>query len=146
MFLLLLASCSFDTRAPPQDVRFDIHEVRQVGGRFVGQDDTLLAPDVAFALQARCPRIDHAHLRQANDVIREITVSGAGLDQVTHVGAALYDKSLANAQFRREGDSLVFPVACNRCEVYLGVDAGGRTAACIGPGYSLSLADGQIVP
>ncbi|MDP2311999.1 MAG: hypothetical protein Q8P41_03775 [Pseudomonadota bacterium] len=146
MLLALLLACRCSPLDPPQDVTFTTRVVRQVGGRFHGEPDTPLAPQVAFAVQERCPRIDSAHLRHANAQIRELTVRGTALADVTRVSAALYDGQLANVQYLLENDTLVFPIACTHCEIYLGIQAGDRTAACIGPGYSLSIENGRIVP
>jgi hypothetical protein len=146
MLLALLLSCSCNPLDPPQDVSFTTHVIEQVGGRFREEPETPLAPQVAFAVQERCPRLDGVRVRQANAEIREVTVRGARLDGVRRVGAALFDGKLANVQYIREGDTLVFPIACTRCEIYFGVQAGDRTAACLGPGYSLSFEDGKIVP
>ena len=146
MLLALLLACRCNPLDPPQDVTFTTHVIRQVGGRFRGQPDKPLAPQVAFAVEERCPRLDGVYVRHANSQIREVTVRGARLDGVTRVGAALYDGTLANVQFRLEGETLTFPIACTRCEIYLGIQAGDRTAACIGPGYSLSFEDGKITP
>lgn len=146
MLLSLLLACRCTPPDGPQDVTFSTHEVRQVGGRFLREPDAPLEPEVAFAAQARCPRLEGAHLRRANEQIRLATVRGADLGSVTRVGAALADGTLANIQFVREADTLVFPVGCTDCEVYLGIRAGSRTAACIGPGYSLTVKDGRIVP
>ncbi|MDO9280454.1 MAG: hypothetical protein Q7U06_00995 [Pseudomonadota bacterium] len=146
MLLALLLACRCDPLDPPQDVTFATPTLKQVGGRFYGQSDTPLAPQVAFEVEARCPRIESVHVRHANARIREVTVRGTGLAGVTRIGAALYDGTLANAQYIREGDTLVFPIACTRCEIYLGIPAKDRTAACIGPGYSLSFEDGRVVP
>lgn len=144
MLLALLLACRCNPLDPPQDVTFAEHTLRQVGGRFRGEPDTPLPPQVAFAVEPRCPRMASVHVRHANARIREVTVRGTGLDTVTHVGAALFDGTLASAQFLLEDGALVFPIACTRCEVYLGIPAGDRTAACIGPGYSLSFEDGRV--
>lgn len=144
MLLALLLACRC-TPDGPQEVTFPAPALQQVGGRFRGEPETPIDPQVAFAVQERCPRIERARLRRANDQIREITIHGAGLDAVTRVGAALPDGTLANAQFLREDGGLVFPIACDACQVYLGVQAGDRTAACFGPGYSLTIHDGWIV-
>jgi hypothetical protein len=146
MLLALLIACRCSTAEQPQDVSFASPQLRQVGGRFRGEADAPLAPEVAFAVQARCPRIERVHVRPVNAQIHELTVYGSGLDTVTRIGAALPDGKLANARFEHEGAALVFPVACDACEVYLGVKAGDRTAACIGPGYSLTVYEGHIVP
>ncbi|MDP2309885.1 MAG: hypothetical protein Q8P18_27955 [Pseudomonadota bacterium] len=146
MLLALLLACRCDPRDPPQDVTFTTHTVRQVGGRFIGEPDSPLAPETAFAVEPRCPRIDSVHVRRANARIVEVTVRGTGLAAVTRVGAALLEGKLANAQFVREEDALVFPVACTQCEIYFGIPAGDRTAACIGPGYSLRFEGGRVAP
>lgn len=146
MLLALLLACRCNPLDPPQDVTFSTYALRQVGGRFQGEPDVPLAPETAFAVEPRCPRIESVHVRHANAKFREVTVRGQGLATVTRVGAALYDGKLANAHYLLEGDALVFPIACTRCEIYLGIPAGDRTAACIGPGYSLSFEEGRIVP
>lgn len=145
MLLALLLACRCSDPDAPQEVTFPRPALQQVGGRFRGEPDTPLDPQVAFAVQERCPRIEHVRLRVANPQIRELTVRGSGLDRVKRVGAAMPDGKLASAQFLSEDGALVFPVACDACEVYLGIQAGDRTAACIGPGYSLTLHDGRIV-
>lgn len=145
MLLILLLACRCNPLDPPQEVTLDRHELRQVGGRFRGQDDAQLDPPAAFALQGRCPELSRARIVQTNATIREVTVWGTHLDTVKRVGAALYDGTLANAQFLPNDDgSITFPIACTRCELYLGLSAGGPIAACIGPGYSLSIEDGRI--
>jgi hypothetical protein len=146
MLLALLLACRCNPLDPPQDVTFATHTLRQVGGRFRGEPDTPLAPQVAFAVEARCPKIEAVHVRHANERIREVTVRGTALDTVTHVGAALPEGTLASAQFLLEDGALVFPIACTRCEIYLGIPAGDRVAACIGPGYSLTFEEGRVVP
>lgn len=146
MLLSLLLACRCSSPGTSQDVTFPTHEMRQVGGRFVGEPDGPLDPKVAFAVQARCPRLEAAHLRRANDQIRVVTVRGAELGGVTRIGAALPDGKLATVHFVREGEAIEFPVACTDCEVYFGLSAEGRTAACLGPGYSLTFVDGRIAP
>jgi hypothetical protein len=145
MLLILLVACRCNPLDPPQEVTFPTPTLHQVGGRFRGQDDEALDPPAAFALQQRCPQISKARIVQTNAQIREVTVWGTNLDRVKRVGAALYDGSLANAQFlTNEDGSITFPIACTRCELYLGLSTGGRTAACIGPGYSLSVEEGRL--
>lgn len=145
MLLALLLACRCSTAEQPQDVTFPSPALQQVGGRFRGEPETPIEPQVAFDVQARCPRIDRVHLRPANPQIKEVTVWGERLDAVTRIGAAMPDGTLANVRFLHENNSLVFPVACEACEVYLGVAAGDRTAACFGPGYSLTVYEGRIV-
>jgi hypothetical protein len=145
MLLALLLACRCNSLDAPQEVSFPSPVLRQVGGRFREEPTTPIAPQVAFAVEKRCPRIDRVRMRHANPAIREITLAGSGLDQVTRIGATLADGTLADAQFIREGDGLVFPIACTDCEVYLGIPAGDRTAACMGPGYSIAVRRGRIV-
>jgi hypothetical protein len=145
MLLALLLACRCTAPEGPQEATFPTPALREVGGRFRGEPDAPLDPKVAFTLQSRCPQIERARLRKANDAIAEVTVRGARLDAVTRIGAALPDGTLANVQFIREDGALVFPVACAACEVYLGVKADDRTVACIGPGYSLTVLNGRIV-
>lgn len=145
MLLTLLLACRCNPLDPPQEVSFATTEIRQVGGRFRGQDDAPLDPPDAFQLEQRCPEIQKARVVQTNPQIREVTVWGTHLDRIDKVGAALYDGTLANAQFLpNEDGSITFPIACTRCELYLGLRVGGRIAACIGPGRSLSIEEGRI--
>jgi hypothetical protein len=146
LLLLSLLACRCDGLNPPQDVRFDRHELHQVGGKFSGQADVLLEPAVAFALQQRCPRLESAHLRDANAMIHFVTLKGSGLDAVKKVEAALPDGKLASVQFAPVDGGIEFPVACAKCEVYFGLVVDGRASACFGPGYSLTVEDGRIVP
>lgn len=146
MLFALLLACRCAPVEAPQDVSFPSPSLREVGGVFRGQTEAPLDPKLAFELGARCPTITRVQVRRANDLFREVTVHGAGLDAVTRVGAALADGARANAQFLRKGDTLVFPVACDDCEVYLGVPAKDRVAACVGAGYSLTFRDGRVVP
>ncbi|MFN7145038.1 MAG: hypothetical protein ACK4YP_14775 [Myxococcota bacterium] len=146
MLLALLLACRCAPVEAPQNVSFPSPSLREVGGRFRGQPETPLDPALAFEVGARCPRITRVQVRRANDLFREVTVHGTGLDAVARIGAALADGGRANAQFLRKGDTLVFPVACDACEVYLGVRAEDRTAACVGPGYSLTFREGRVVP
>lgn len=118
--------------------------LRQVGGRFVGEPDTPLRPEAAFAAQALCPRLTRIVARRANATVHEVRVEGEGLARVKRVGAGLVDGTLANAQYERDGDALVFPVICDDCEVWLGFPVEGRTVACIGPGYSLAFRGGYL--
>ena len=143
--LLFLLACRC---APPEGterVRFDRPVLQQVGGRFYGESEDALTPKAAFSVQERCPRLTSVDVRRANDVILEVTAEGRGFERVTRVTGALPDGSLADISFARDGGALIFPVACTACEVYLGIDAGGRTAACLGPGYSLRFVDRRVV-
>lgn len=125
------------------EIAFDRPSIQQVGGRFHGEPQDPLSPQSAFGVQAICPRVTRIVATPANNGIWEVRAWGERLDRVVRVGAALADGTLANAQFELEGDHLLFPVACRDCEVYLGVRIGGRIAACIGPGYSLTWREGR---
>lgn len=144
MLLALLAACSCSDPDAPQEVAYPAPALQEVGGRFRGETETPIDPQVAFAVQSRCPRVERARLRKVNAQIREVTVWGTGLDTVERIGAALPDGKLANVHFEAADGGLRFPVACDACQVYLGVAAGDRTAACFGPGYSLTLHDGRL--
>ncbi len=146
MVLALLFGCRCNPLPPGQDIVFDTHAIQQVGGHFYDQSDAPLAPAVAFAVEARCPSLERATLRAVTPGLHHLTLRGRGLGAVERISAALFDGTLANVQFERVGDTLEMPIACNRCEIYLGVEAGDRVAACIGPGHSIAIAGGQILP
>ena len=138
--------------SPPQERAWDPQPVQQVTTRFVGAPDVPLEPAVAFAAQARCPRIVRARLealppREGMEALARVTVEGERLGTVTRVGALLDDGKLAEVEPRAVGETLVLPVMCRRCEVVLGVpapEAGGRVAACTGPGWSLRVEGGRL--
>lgn len=144
--LLFLLACRCLLPDEPQHVSFDRPVLQQVGGRFHDEPDAPLVPEVAFQVGARCPRITVVDTTYPNDAVIEVRVEGSGFEQITRVSAALVDGSLADVSFSRDGGVLVFPVACSQCEEYLGIDAGGRSAACMGPGYSLRFMDRRVVP
>jgi hypothetical protein len=211
LVLLLLAcpggrGCSCDGIPAVQDVSFATPELRQIGGRFRGQPDEVLPPDLAFRAQGTCPTLSRAVVTRQNDVFSSVEVWGTGLDRVVSVSAQLEDGKMADAQFERRNlpdsptpaadatpgapssappssgatpaaspsspppaatpdappvasappasapstaedgaPSLVFPIACKRCEIALGVRADSRLVACMGPGYSLRIENGRLV-
>lgn len=143
---LLLLACRCGGPPTLQDVSYDKPELRQVGGKFRGQFDDTLPAEISFAVQSDCPRIERAVRTRKNDLVAEVRVWGTGFERVDRVSAAMVSGELADAAFERDADSLVFPVACDRCEVYLGMQAGGRAVACLGPGYSLRIEGGFLIP
>jgi hypothetical protein len=128
---LLLFACTCAGPTGPREVRFAPGVPRSVGGRFVGADEVSLDPRVAFDVQARCPALQRALVERvaagANqpDVL-SVRVEGERLAAVRRVNAGLPDGTLVEVQFVREDDGLRFPVMCDRCEVWFGVDANQR--------------------
>ena len=152
LWTLSLAGACTCGPPPPQERTWGPQPVRQVTTRFVGAPEVPLEPAAAFAAQVRCPRITRARLealpaREGMEALARVTVEGERLSAVTRVGALLDDGKLAQVDFRAAGDTLVLPVMCRRCEVVLGVpapEAGGRAAACTGPGWSLRVEGGRL--
>jgi hypothetical protein len=139
----LLAGCRCG--GPPEvQERSPTPALQQIGGRFEGEPDEPLSPEAAFEARKSCPTIARITARRASQLVHEVRVEGEGLDRVRRVGGALATGALANAKFERDGAALVFPVACDDCDVYLGFPHAGRTVACIGPGYSLSFRGGVL--
>jgi len=153
LWTLSLAGACTCGPPPPQERAWDAQPVRQVTTRFVGASDVPLEPAAAFAAQTRCPRIARARLealppRDGMEALARVTIEGERLSAVTRVGALLDGGKLAEVDVRAEGDTLVLPVMCRRCEVVLGVpvpEAGGRVAACTGPGWSLRVEGGRLM-
>lgn len=143
-----------------QDVRFEAPNTQTITTRFRGQSDAPLEPVVAFEVEKRCPRITRAVVDRVPGGQMLVTAEGEGFDTVKAVAAGLPGGKLAAVQFERglrsalvdgastaEGDPevLQFPVLCDRCDVWLGVSAAGRFAACLGPGRSLRVEGGRVV-
>lgn len=116
--------------------------------RFRGAETgDFLAPEKAAEAVALCPRLDRARLDWEENDRGILEVWGSGLDRVVALATQESDgrvhESLPHAD--SEG-SLRFAVACESCELVLGVLYDGRKVGCRGWGYSVTLRRGELVP
>jgi hypothetical protein len=133
------SSLDFSQQAP---------QLQALETRFRGAEaGDFLAPEVAAEAAALCPRLDRAHLIWEDTDRGILEVWGSGLDRVvtlaTQSAEGRVHESLPHAE--PEG-SLRFAVACASCELVLGVLHEDRKVGCRGPGYSVTLSRGALVP
>ncbi len=157
---LLLAACSLS--GPPAEtpaaerpdagdeagwVRFEPGAIRAVETDFRRQDP--FEPDEAVRadIEARCPVVRRARYEPHEPPFGLLDLDVEGREHLARIAAHLPDDAHADAHFQEaeDGRTLRVPVACAACRLFLLQQLGdGRYAACVGPGYSLTLEDGAI--
>lgn len=150
---LLLGAAACSTRGAIRDTAADAGWVdfsaqTQVTGfetRFRKQVPFTLDAGQQATLQAACPTLTRGQAVKESASFHLIRLQGQGLDQNLRVAAAMPDKTLADANAELQGDTLLVPVACTHCILFLGLQLpDGRYAACTGPGHSLTLSEGTL--
>lgn len=144
----LCAACSATSVPEPDNAgwtEFSVGEVAKVTTRFLDQAQYTVSDATRADIEGRCPRIRRGRAVSETKTFHKLTLAGDGLDRVYLVNAWLPDDKLAVAQHRMEEGQLVAPVGCSTCTLIFGVAVeGGRAAACMGPGYSLTFANGAL--
>ena len=112
--------------------------------RFRGAVEWTPTPEQAFALRESCPRIVTARAIKETDSVWLAQLTGERFDAIDRIGAILPDHTLADVEYRTDDAGITLPVACDRCEVLLGIPTGepNHWAACTGEGYSIGMANG----
>ena len=71
---------------------------------------------------------------------------GQKIEQVWGVAGVSMDGRIGRAEAKRgQGDSTRFAVGCMDCELFLGFRVNGQEVACVGPGHSLRVRDGELI-
>lgn len=145
MLLLLVACTCAGPALEPQVVEPGPPTMREVTTRFADQPVAELAPERAFAIAARCPRITSITYTPENPSYARVELRGEHLDRVKKVGGALPDGTLVDLRFQSTADGIGFPILAPDVEFVLGTVDAGVTVGCRGPGYSFSVEKGKVV-
>lgn len=146
---LLLGACTPRIPdAPPEPQWFDLAGESGITGfetRFHSQDRFSLSEPQKLAVRDACPVLKQARFRKDARTVYLLELRGDGLSEKIQVQAHLSDGAFARAGSRFRDGVLSVPIACESCSVFFTSPLeDGRLAACRGPGYSLTVTNGQL--
>lgn len=145
LLLLLLgsgpAACSRSAPADWVELQPGAVELHEVG-------DWQADPSSSAAAVARCPRLSAARVLPGSTRMTMVELRGRPLSAVQRAEVRLESGTRATSRCQRgPPERLRCPVACSDCrlELIVALDD-GREARCTGPGWSLQLTHGRILP
>lgn len=143
-----LTACCFTpvpSASPPVDAdwtAFPDPELTGVETRFRKQEPFEATAQQREALVPRCPVLQRATAVAETESFFLVTLEAETYDQGVRPAAILADRTLADAAHRADGDTWQLPVACTDCTLVFGrALPDGRHAACLGPGYSITIGE-----
>lgn len=146
LFFALLSACSSQPEGA-SSLRFDQAEFQGVSTQLRGVTPGAQVPaDVQRIAQEICPRLDRARFTLSDTPPMGILkLEGAELERVQSVGAVMADGTLGKSRPHHEQGFIEAAVGCSDCTILLAIEINEHKLACLGPGYSLTMSEGELV-